>query len=571
MSAANSDRRRPSLVSIASEALALPIVALSILSLVSNLLMLTGPLFMLQVYDRVLASQSIPTLIALTLLVGLLFAIYGVVEAVRLRMVLRTGNLIDERIRGRLFRVAVAARLGPANAADPLRDGEAIRGFTASTAILSFFDIPWTPLYVVIVFLIHPMLGWLAVGGIVVVSLLLILNEFVSKKPSAEVYSIMGQRQNRSDEAVGNAETVIAMGMISAVQGRWESVTRQLRSFQSVASDRASGVTSASKSFRFFLQSAVLAAGAYLVIEGQMSPGAMIAASVITARALAPVEQMVGHWRSFLSARQAWSRAIRYFQLPDFEIRDTQLPLPTRTLSVEKVSIAAPGSRSVLLAGLNFEVSSGAGIGIIGPSGSGKTSLARLLVGAWEPTAGDVRWDGASMSQYDDRQTGRIVGYLPQRVELFEGTIAENIARFTHDPSSASVIDAARRAGAHDLIVSMSHGYDTPVGRNGTLLSAGQQQRIGLARAVYGRPFLVVLDEPDSNLDKAGEEALTECILRLRRAGSIVVVVAHRRSAVEAVDHILVLQSGRQLSFGEKGRVLDGLSRKVEVAPVPGV
>lgn len=543
----------------------MPLVSLSALSLVSNLLMLTGPLFMLQVYDRVLASQAIPTLVTLTVLVGALFALYGAIETVRSQITLRIGNLIDERIRGRLFTTAVRARVSAAADVDPLRDGEALRSFTSSSSVLSFFDLPWAPIYVAIVFVIHPTLGWLAVAGIVVVSLLLILNEALSKNPSLEIYAAHGAAQRRSDDALTNAEAVLAMGMLPALQHRWDAAIAQLRSRQNQATDRSSGITSASKSFRFFLQSAVLAVGAYLVIEGEMSAGSMIAASVISARALAPVDQVIGAWKPFVGARQAWRRISNYFAIPELTERNTRLPLPRKSLSARGVAVAAPGTRHLLLTGLDFRAASGDGIGIIGPSGSGKTTLARLLVGAWAPLAGEVRWDGASMAQYDTEQIGSIVGYLPQRVELFDGTVAQNIARFKKGVASDQIIAASKLAGAHDLVVSLVDGYDTEIGASGSLLSAGQRQRIGLARAAFGNPFVVVLDEPNSNLDGEGEEALRETIVRLRAGGSVVIVVAHRPSAIDALDHILVLNGGRQVSFGEKDTILDAQSRLIPV------
>jgi len=520
---------------------------------------------MLQVYDRVLASQAIPTLVTLTVLVGVLFSLYGVIEATRSHMILRIGNLVDERIRGRLFRIAVRARLGSTRTADPVRDGEALRNFTSSSAVLSFFDLPWTPIYIVIVFVIHPTLGWLSIFGIVIVTLLLIANELLSQNPAKDVYLEMGVRQRRTDDTTENAEAVVAMGMMRAMQDRWEHATSTLRAYQNVASDRSSSVASASKSFRFFLQSAVLAVGAYLVIQGEMSPGSMIAASVITARALAPIDQVVASWKSFIGARQAWGRIAKFFQLPDSGSRETQLPLPQATLSARGISVGSPGNGRVLLTDLNFAVKAGDGVGVVGPSGSGKTTLARLLVGVWGPLSGDVRWDGAAMDQYDPEQVGSIVGYLPQRVELFDGTVAENISRFQADVSSDDVIAAAKLAGAHDLVISLADGYDSFIGEGGSLLSAGQRQRIGLARAVFGKPFLVVLDEPNSNLDGEGEQALRETILRLRAGGAVVFVIAHRPSAVEAVDYILVLNGGRQISFGEKSEILAGNSPVVSV------
>ncbi|UYN99981.1 MAG: type I secretion system permease/ATPase [Devosia sp.] len=527
-------------------------------SMVSNLLMLTGPMFMLQIYDRVLASRSVPTLIVLTVLICALFGFYAFLETLRSRMAARFADVLDARISGRLFDASVHYRLSSGNArsSDPVRDSDQLRQFLSSPGPLSLLDLPWVPAYLGVVFILHVWLGWLAVAGGLVIVVLMICNEVVSRKPSSELTSHQQVRQRQSDDARNNAETVMAMGMLDTLRTRWTAQSRQMLSAQRRGGDRASLFSSLTKGSRLLLQSLVLALGAYLAIHGDISPGLMIAASIITARALAPVEQIVGQWRSFVGARQAWGRIRRVLDIKLPGERAVSLPLPTRSIAVRNLATAPAGLDGALVAGINFELHAGEGLGIIGASGCGKSSLVRAIMGVWPARAGEVRFDGAPLGHYRPDQVGRMIGYLPQRVDLFDGTIAENIARFRPDATSEKIIAAARLAGAHDLINALEDGYNSPVGEQGDRLSGGQKQRVGLARALYDNPFLIVLDEPNANLDSEGDAAMTHAIQQARARGAIVMVIAHRPSAIAGVEKVLYMQAGRQLAFGAKHDVL---------------
>jgi ATP-binding cassette subfamily C protein PrsD len=533
-------------------------VSLFLISLVSNLLMLAGPLFMLQIYDRVLSSRSLPTLTAFVVIIIAIYIFYAFIETVRSRMSLRLANLMDHAVGGKLFEASVRLRLasGQANQMDPVRDGDSLRAFLAGPGPLALLDMPWVPIYLAIVFVIHPMLGWLAVGGAIVITILMIINEFVLRKPSKESNTAINARQRQTDDARSNAETVVAMGMIPDVGRRWNERTGEMLTTQRVTSDRATFFSSVTKATRLLLQSLVLGLGAYVVIMGEMTPGLMIAASVVTSRALAPIEQTIAQWKQFMSARQAWDRIKRYLTVAPDRGRETMLPLPKGTLSVRGLAAGPPGAQTAIIGGISFELVAGDGMGVLGLSGSGKSSLARTLCGVWTPGAGEIRFDGALLQHYDPSQIGKIVGYLPQRADLFDGSVADNIARFQPGASSEDVIAAARLANVHDLISSLPNGYDTQVGTNGDNLSAGQRQRVGLARALFGNPFMVVLDEPNANLDAEGDAALTDSIRAVRARGGIVIVVAHRPSAVIAVDKLLFMKNGRQVVFGPKNEVL---------------
>lgn len=547
-----------------------PAAALVVVSIVSNLLMLTGPLFMLQVYDRVLASRSVPTLVVLTILIAGLFAFYAFLDALRARMSARFANVLDYRISPKLLAASVRMRLASntPNNADPVRDGDTVRQFLASAAPLTLLDMPWVPIYLGLVFLFHVWLGWLAVAGSAIVVVLMVINEAMARMPAQETSSHLLLRQRQADDMRLNAETVLAMGMLGKLQRRWARQTGLMLGAQTQAGDRAAFFSAATKGLRFFLQSAVLALGAYLVIRGEMTPGLMIAASVVTARALAPVEQIVGQWRGFVTARQAWSRIKKILAMPQDQPRQVELPLPHRSLVVRGQAYAPSGARTALVSGVTFELKAGDAVGVLGPSGSGKSSLAKGLLGVLPSIAGEARFDGAPLSHYGPEQIGQICGYLPQRVDLFDGTVAENISRFAAEADSQTIVSAAKAAGAHDLISSLPDGYSTKVGEQGDLLSAGQRQRIGLARALFGSPFLIVLDEPNSNLDAEGDAALAEAIWGARERGSVVIVVAHRPSALNSVDKVLFLQSGRQVAFGPKEEVLKKVMQPAN-APVP--
>jgi PrtD family type I secretion system ABC transporter len=500
----------------------------------------------------VLGSRSIPTLVALTLLIVVLFGFAGLIDMLRGRMTARIAALVHDRLAANAFRQAI--RVGGTGKTDPVRDLDMLRGFIASPAPVALMDLPWLPVYLVIVFLLHPLLGWIAVGGSGVMVALLLINERLAQGTAARTGALALERQRQLEDMRSNAEVIAAMGMGPAVAARWQGAADQLSTAQLGGSDQTAFFSSFGKSFRMLLQSGVLAAGAFLVIVGQMSPGLILAASVITARALAPVEQVIAHWKGFVAARQALAR-IRQWPAAT-TAPATALPRPRRTLAVQAATVANTADRRVLVADVNFEISAGQGLGIIGVSGAGKSSLARALVGVWPLARGTIRLDGAEVSQYDPATLGRSIGYLPQDVELFEGTVAQNIARFEPNPDSGEVLLAATGSGTHQLITQLPLGYDTPLGPRGMTLSAGQRQRIGLARALYRDPFLLVLDEPNANLDGEGEAALIAAVGAARARGAIVVIIAHRPSAITAVDKLLYLNAGRQILFGDRDEVL---------------
>jgi PrtD family type I secretion system ABC transporter len=540
-----------------------PLLSLFLLSLVSNLLMLTGPLFMLQVYDRVLASRSLPTLAVLTALVCALYAFYALIEAMRGRMAIRIGNLVEKDLGGPLLAASVYMKmtLGTPPGVDALRDNDLLRQFVSGPGPMALLDLPWLPIYLAIVFLFHPLLGWLALAGASTMALLMALNEWLSRRPAREANVAQIVRQRQADDIRNNAESVLAMGMLAEMQARWLSATAELMQLQKLAGDRTGLFSSMIKGLRFLLQSAVLGLGAYLVIGGEITGGLMIAASVVTSRALAPVEQIIGQWRAFVAARQAYGRIRKMVAALPPTQRDTHMPLPKAKLSVRALATAPMGSRTPFLSGISFEIEAGDALGVLGPSGSGKSSLVRALVGAWPTFSGEVRLDDTLLRHYDPSQQGAILGYLPQRVELFQGTVAQNIARFRSGADAAEIIEAARAASVHNLISTLPNGYDTLVGEQGEMLSAGQRQQIGLARALFGKPFLVVLDEPNSNLDVEGEAALTRAIFGVRERRGIVIVVAHRANAIAAADKLLLLKGGRQVTFGPKNDVLKQLGQ----------
>jgi len=550
----------------------LPALSLLLVSIVSNLLMLTGPIFMLQVYDRVLASRSVPTLVALTALVIVLYGFVALLDALRSRIVVRIGSQVEAAWSPKLFRAVLdSKRRGQVRGPDPIRDLDTVRQTIAGGGPTALLDLPWLPIYLLLNFLLHPALGMLSlVGGIFIVALA-VMNEFALRSPNRATVVATARRQQLDEDARGNAESIRAMGMLGGISGLWRERVADLARAQQESSDAATSFASASKAFRFFLQSAVLALGAYLVIIGQITGGVMIGASMIAARALAPIEQVVGQWRNLLAAREAITRIrslLAGFVEPG---REVDLPLPKQSLKVTGMATGPSREVGPLVGAINFELKAGDGVGILGLSGSGKSSLIRALVGIWPVMQGEVRLDGAMVHQYDPDRLGEAIGYLPQVVDLFSGTIAQNIARFRADAPSEVIIEAAKQAGVHDLILSFKDGYDTQVGDLGSRLSAGQRQRIGLARALYGSPFLIVLDEPNSNLDSVGDQALTDSMLAARRRGAITVIVAHRPSAIMSVNKLLFVQDGRQAQFGSKEEVLAKITQApAGQAPQPG-
>lgn len=536
----------------------------------SNILMLTGSFFMLQVYDRVLPSRSVSTLIALLLLATVLYAFQGALDLVRARIGGRIGRHLEETLGPRVYdaivRLPLKAR-GDGDGLQPLRDIDQLRGFLSGGGPTALFDLPWMPLYLGICFYFHFWIGVVALAGACVLVLFTLLAEIRTRGATKASAGFAVSRNALAAEGRRNAEVLRAMGMGNRIAERWHQVNMSYMAANEAASDAASGLGGISKVFRMILQSGVLAVGAYLVIHQESTAGIIIASSILTARALAPVEMAIANWKGFVSARQAGRRLDQLLTLLPKEQEPMELPAPERSLSVERIHVVPPGAERPVLYDVSFALSSGQGLGIIGPSGSGKSSLARALVGVWPQLHGKIRIDRAALDQWSPEALGRHLGYLPQDVELFDGSIAANIARFDPKATAGAVLGAARAAGVHELILSFPDGYGTRIGEGGMALSAGQRQRIALARAFYGDPFLVVLDEPSSNLDSEGEAALTEAILNVRRRGGIVVIVTHRPKSLEGVDHVLVIAEGTAKAFGERDEVLNRVLRGS--APVP--
>jgi ATP-binding cassette subfamily C protein len=538
-------------------------LAAAVFSAVVNILMLTGSMYMLQVYDRVLTGRSIPTLIALTVLVLGLYALQGAIDYLRTILLARVGAEVDRRMSGPVFDNVLRTQIRRDREGDPTqptRDIDVFRGFLTSGGPSALFDLPWLPVYLLVCFLLHPVLGWTVFIGAVVLMALTLWTEMRSKAPLEQYVTAAGRRHMWLENCRKNAETIQALGMRDMVRGRWTSRHDEMVVAQTRSSDATSGLGAASKTFRFAFQSIILGVGAYLVIQQQASPGVMIAASILAGRALAPIEMAIAQWKNFVAARQAYHR-LSVILTEQVEPK-TVLPKPHLGVQVRDLTIVPPGTRRVALQGVNFTVKAGDAVAVVGPSASGKSSLARALVGVWPAARGEVRVDGALLTHWKEEDLGRFVGYLPQEVDLFDGTLAENIARFDPEATSDGVIAAARLANAHEMVQRFEQGYDTPIGERGTVLSGGQRQRLGLARAVYGEPFLVVMDEPNANLDAEGEQALSATIKELRRRGMVVFVMAHRANVLAEVSHVLVLRDGRQEKFGTRDEVLQQQQRR---------
>ena len=554
-------------------------LAIGLFSGMSNILMLTGSLFMLEVYDRVLPSRSVPTLVALLILTAGLYAAQGFIDAIRSRILVRIGDSLDETMSMRVYDAIVRLPLkigGKGDGSQPIRDLDSVRGFLSGAGPSAFFDLPWLPVYLAVCFLFHPYIGLTALGGAIILIALTVATELRTRSPTRQATQFAVARNALMELSRRNAEAMTAMGMVGRIAKRWREANRSYIAATGQASDVVGGLGAASKVLRLLLQSSLLAVGAWLVIYQESTPGIIIAGSILGGRALAPVDLAIANWRGFIGARQSWHRLSRLLaQLPP---RTEPMPLqpPSKTIVVQNAAVCPPGEQKIVCQDVNFTLTGGKALGIIGPTASGKSSLARMLVGVWSPLRGTVRLDGAALDQWSPEALGRHVGYLPQDVELFPGNVAQNIARFEDPPNPEAVLAAAQAAGVHDLIVNLPDGYETKVGERGSALSAGQAQRIALARALYRDPFLVVLDEPNSNLDAEGDEALTRAILGLRARGAIAVVVAHRPSAIAGVDYILVMAKGRQQQFGPKEEVLTRVAqppaapRTLKVVPGEG-
>jgi PrtD family type I secretion system ABC transporter len=546
-------------------------IGVGVMSCMINLLYLTGSIFMLEIYDRVLPSRSVPTLIGLVVLAGGLYFAQGILDLIRGRILVRIGTSLDEALSGRVFETVVRLPLiagGRNEGLQPLRDLDNIRSFLSSLGPSAFFDLPWLPFYLAICFVFHVLIGATALVGALILVTLTILTEFMTRKPAREAMGLAARRNDLAAASRRNAEVLVAMGMSGRLTRRWSVANESYLTGNQRTSDVAGGLGATAKVMRMMLQSAVLGVGAYLVIHQEATAGVIIAGSILSARALAPVDLAIAHWKGFVAARQSWQRLNRLLGSLPAQGVPTRLQAPSRRLSVENISIVPPGDQKVIVQDVTFALEAGNGLGIIGPSGSGKSSLVRALVGVWLPVRGKVRLDAAALDQWSSEVLGRHVGYLPQDVELFAGTVAQNICRFDPDAIAGNIIAAAKEAGVHEMVVKMSEGYETQVGEQGISLSAGQAQRVALARALYGEPFLIVLDEPNSNLDTEGDEALTRAIRAARERGAIVVVVAHRPIGIEAVDMLLVLKDGRMQAFGPKDQVLGQVLQRV-APPAP--
>lgn len=543
-------------------------VAIGLFSGMINILALTGSFFMLEVYDRVVPSRSVPTLVGLAVLAAILFSFQGILDLIRGRLLVRVGASLDESLSGRVYDTIVRLPLKVGNRNDglqSLRDLDNIRSFLSGLGPTALFDLPWMPLYLGICFMFHFWIGVTALGGAIILIGLTLVTEMRTRRPMQDATGFAMSRNGFAETSRRNAEVLAAMGMAGRLRDRWSESNRKYMASQQQASDVAGGLGAIAKVLRLMLQSAVLGVGAFLVIHQEATAGVIIAGSILSARALAPVDLAIANWKGFVAARQSWARLSSILAMLPTPTVPMPLPRPAKSIVVEKASVAPPGQQKIVVHDVSLALKSGDGLGVIGPSASGKSSLARMLVGVWQPVRGKVSLDGATFDQWSAEALGRDIGYLPQDVELIGGTIAQNIARFDPFADSKTIIAAAQAAGVHELILGLTSGYDTDIGEQGASLSAGQQQRIALARALYNDPFLVVLDEPNSNLDNDGELALTKAIQSVRDRGGIVVVIAHRPSALAAVEHVLVMNQGRAQAFGPKDEVL----AKVLRAPPP--
>ncbi|WP_152094755.1 type I secretion system permease/ATPase [Rhizobium dioscoreae] len=537
-----------------------------------NILALTGSFFMLQVYDRVIPARSLPTLVGLGIIAATLYAFQGFLEVVRSMLLVRLGLSVDERFGTTVYDslVLFPARMQmQGDGLQPVRDLDVVRSFLSGPGPTALFDIPWMPFYLGLCFLFHVWIGVTALAGALILVGLTILTERMSREPAKEAAKIISERMALAEETRRNSEAVLAMGFGHMLGTKWDEINSRYLGNHLRFSNLTITLGTISKILRMMLQSAVLAVGAMLVIRQEASGGIMIASSILLSRALAPVELAISQWKGFVAARDSWSRLVKLADLMSVDGREVALPKPVKALKVENLHLAAPGSKNSIVRNIFMELQAGDSVGVIGPSASGKSTLARGLVGLWPPVAGAVRLDGAALSQWDPHALGKHIGYLPQDVALFSGSIAENIARFDPDATSDKIIAAAKTAGVYDMILQFPNGFETKIGEQGSSLSGGQRQRIALARALYGEPFLIILDEPNSNLDADGELALSRAILSVKARGGIVVVVAHRPSALAAVDKVLVLTNGQIQAFGPKDEVLRRTTQPGPPGPQP--
>ena len=545
---------------------------IGLFSAVINLLMLAPALYMLQVYDRVLASGNQMTLLMLTLMILGLFGLMGALEWVRSQVVIRLGTQMDMRLNQRVYDAAFEAQLrtGSPAAGQALNDLTSLRQFATGHALFAFFDAPWFPVYLFVIFMFSPWLGLLALGGAVVLMALAWINQRVSRGPLKAASELSVEATQQASAHLRNAEAIEAMGMLDTLRGRWLAQHTAFLAQQNLASEKTATVTAWSKGVRLALQSLVLGLGAWLAVQGQITAGMMIAGSILMGRVLGPIDQLIGVWKQWTCARLAYQRLEALLHAHPPRAARMALPAPRGELSVEHLGASAPGTRRATLANLSFTLPAGHVLGIIGPSGCGKSTLARLLVGVWQPLSGKVRLDGADLAQWDKHQLGPYLGYLPQDIQLFAGTIAQNIARFA-EVDADKVLAAAQMAGVHALILQLPEGYETRLGEGGAGLSGGQKQRIGLARALYGLPAVIVLDEPNSNLDEAGEQALLQAITHLKTLKRTLILITHKPNVLTLTDQLLILRDGQLQAFGPTAKVLGTPAPVKAPAPKPAM
>ncbi|EAQ25252.1 type I secretion system permease/ATPase [Roseovarius sp. 217] len=529
-----------------------------IFSFFVNLLMLTGPLYMLQVYDRVLGSRSLETLIALSVLVLFLYTMMGLLDYARGRVMGRVGARFQARLDRRVFDAVIrkSAVQPDANTATGLRDLESIQRLMTSPVLLAIFDMPWAPFFLAAIWVFHPWLGILALVGGAGLVLVTMINQVVTRRPTGQANTASVEAEAISQQLRNESEMIQAMGMRDAAFDRWQTVRGRALSTAIQSADIGGTFTTSTKALRLLLQSAMLGLGAWLVLRGELTPGAMIAGSILMGRALAPIEQAIGQWALVQRAMKGWDSLAELLGTVAPEQPRTPLPRPKARLEVQQLTMVPPGESLAVLKTLTFKVEPGQAVGVIGQSGAGKSTLARAITGVWRPAGGKIRLEGATLDQYSPTVLGQLIGYLPQRVQLFDGTIAENIARLATQPDAAKIVEAARKADAHEMILKLPNGYDTRVSASGGRLSGGQMQRIGLARAMYGDPMILVLDEPNSNLDNEGSEAVNAAIRGFKAEGKAVIVVAHRPAAIKECDMLLMLEGGVMRAFGPREKVL---------------
>lgn len=539
-------------------------ISVGFFSLFVNALMLVPTFYMLQVYGRVVTGGNLTTLMMLTIIMAILMVTMGVLEFIRSRIMVRVSTKLDVLLSRDVYKASFRRALesgGMDASAQSLNDLTNLRQFLTGNGLFAFFDAPWLPIYIAVMFMFHPWYGWVAIASALVLLLLAYINERVTSKALGEANKQNVGATLYTTKNLRNAEVIESMGMLGTIMERWSRRQRVVLQLQSVASDKGGAISAISKTFRMLIQSLILGLGAYLAVDHQINPGLVIAGSVLLGRALAPIDLIIGSWKGFISARTQYGRLHEVLAKQQAEPERMSLPAPQGDVLVENLVVGAPGSKSPIIRGVGFAVPAGACVGIIGPSASGKSTLARALMGVWQPQHGVVRLDGADISNWNKEELGPHLGYLPQDIELFEGSISENIARFA-SINAEWVVKAAKIAGVHEMILQLPDGYDTVIGSEGVNLSGGQRQRIGLARALYGSPKLILLDEPNSNLDEVGERALAQAIQVMKQAGSTIFVITHRTSILAQLDRLLVMSSGGISMYGPRDQVMEELNKQ---------